>query len=87
MFLYELYPTYKFTYVFGDFEGLCVIQKPGDEDLKNCYKKDFIIQLLNIIAKDELEKIKEYINFAKAIAAKYFDKSKDCYVRNLGVRI
>lgn len=85
MFLYELYPTYKFTYVFGDFEGLCVIQKPGDEDLKNCYKKDFIIQLLNIIPKDELEKIKEYINFAKAIAAKYFDKSKDCYVRNLGV--
>ena len=85
MFLYELYPTYKFTYVFGDFKGLCVMQKPGDKDVKNCYRKDFIEQLLNIIPKDEIERLKEYIKFAKEIAKKYFNESEDCYVRNLGV--
>lgn len=87
MFLYEIYPTYKFTYTTENYKGLCVMQKPGEEDLKNCYTREFIEKINRILSTEEIEKLKKYITFAREVSSKYFDKTKDCYVRNLGVEL
>lgn len=85
MFLYELYPTYQFTYAIEEYKGLCVMQKPGEGDISNCYDKSFIQTIQTLLSKEEIYKLKTYINFAKNVSERFFNKHEDCYVRNLGV--
>ena len=85
MFLYEIFPTYKFTYTIEGYKGLCVMQKPGDEDLVDCYSVEFIRKIKTILSKQEIEKLKRYMDFAKDVSKQFFNKKEDCYVRNLGV--
>ena len=87
-FRYEIYASQLYTWVDNDFLSAAAVKCPGDRD---CDPKALLfnpIHALSFLTATGTRALKlagEYLRFAEAISAKYYDPAHDAYVKNIGV--
>lgn len=87
-FRYELYASQPYTWVDEDFLAVAAVKRPGDRDRdprEMFVDPFFALAFLGATGKGARKLAKEYIAFADAVAEKYYDPKRDCYIKNIGV--
>lgn len=88
-FIYEIYASQNYTYVYDDYSAVAAVKMPGDIDKnpKSLFKNPFFSAVFSAVTGRKARKLaNEYMKFADEISKKHYNPETDCYIKNIGVR-